>query len=83
MIKVETFHFVANGENFDTFAKETNEFDGEIQKFITSIEEEGHTFLSMGSVSYGRGSSTNRIKTEVVYRDNEKRKVMTEKNIND
>jgi len=79
MIKIETFHFFADGENFDEFLKETKEFDEKVQEFVFSLEEAGHTFLSMNSVSYGRKNINNRIRTQVVYRDNEIRKTLTEK----
>lgn len=76
MIKNQTFYTKIYSYNSE---REPLEYDKKIQKFIDSLDEEGHTFLSINTISFGV-DRPNGIRTQITYRENEKRNVITEKN---
>jgi len=78
MIKIKTIHFLAH-EDDSKYVAAIKEHEDEIQKFFILIESEGHTFISMNEVSYGRFKNNNRTKTTILYRENLVRKVIVEK----
>ena len=84
MLKTKTFHFHA--KDHDDYENHTERFcadrdghDKEINNFIESISNNGHTFVSMNSVAYGRFAQSNRIRTIIVYIENQTRQVIFEK----
>lgn len=52
-------------------------FDKQVKDFINELSYEGHAILSVNSISCG--SSNSYIRTEILYREIETRKVITEK----
>jgi hypothetical protein len=69
---------------YKTFSKYTSDstdaiesYNKEIKDFITEIDMQGHTFISINTIAHG--SNLNRLRTEIIYRDNETRKVIMEK----
>jgi hypothetical protein len=81
MLKTKIFHFHAKEHDNNTpmFLKEMERHDVEINKFIEVISEEGHTFITLSQVGYGRYEPCNRLRTIIVYNENQKRKVIVEK----
>jgi hypothetical protein len=86
MLKTKIFHFLAKGnadpptqQAVNIFLKERNEHDDEISKFIEHLSKQGHTFINMSSVSYGRFENNNRIRTIIIYFENPTRNVIFEK----
>lgn len=87
MLKTKIFHFLAEThtgkvDHVKLFLKDMEKHDKETNDFIEKISNEGHTFISLNQVAYGRFESTNRIRTIIVYQENSTRKVITEKNGN-
>ena len=84
MLKSKIFHFLAEqGENTKRFFEDRERHDKEINGFIEQLSNEGHTFINMNSVAYGRYDACNRIRTIVIYIENQTRKVIVEKIKND
>jgi hypothetical protein len=54
-----------------------NDHDFKVKSFIEGISEKGYTFISVNSIAYGE--HRNRIRTEIIYRENQTRKVIVEK----
>jgi hypothetical protein len=89
-MKTKIFNFLArkgNGEDANekirNFEMERDEHEKQISYFIEYLADEGHTFLNMNSVAYGRFEETNRVRTIIVYIENPTRKVLVEKTKND
>lgn len=58
----------------------TREHDDGIQKFLDTLSENGHTFISINTISYGTDKGyTDKFRTEIAYRENPTRKVILEK----
>ncbi len=71
-IKIETLYlldFKSEGELKD--------FDKKIQKKLDDLCEDGHSFISISTVSLG-GANRN-LRTEIAYKENQSRKVIVEK----
>lgn len=57
-----------------------SQLDEDVRKFLNELEENGHTFLSMNTISYGeRTGYVDHFRTEIVYQENHTRKVLVEK----
>jgi hypothetical protein len=86
MLKTKIFHFFAdqhsenNRESVNLYIEDRNKHDKEIDDFIQNLSINGHTFVSIDSVGYGRYESSNRVRTIIVYLENQTRKVIVEKN---
>jgi hypothetical protein len=52
-------------------------YNKEVKEFIENISIEGHTFVSCVTISHGQ--DMNRLRTEIIYRENQTRKVIVEK----
>jgi len=71
-IKIETLYlldFKSEGE--------LNQFDKKIQQKLNDLCEDGHSFISINTVSLG-GANRN-LRTEIAYKENQTRKVIIEK----
>lgn len=71
-IKIETLYlldFKSEGE--------LNQFDKKIQQKLNDLCEDGHSFISINTVSLG-GTNRN-LRTEIAYKENQTRKVIIEK----
>lgn len=79
MIKLKNIYFLAYKED-ERYFSGIEEYDQDIQNFINFITSEGHTFISINTVSFGRFENANRIRTTITYREEIKRKVLIEKN---
>lgn len=82
MLKSAIFHFLADNDadSSEKFVEGMTKYDKDIQYFIEQISEEGHTFVSINQVAYGRLKGlNNRIRTIIVYFENLTRKVIIEK----
>lgn len=83
MLKTKIFNFLADGggtaEDLNRFFFKRDAHEKEISNFIENLSKEGHTFVSIDSVSYGRFEPNNRIRTIIVYIENPTRKVIVEK----
>ena len=54
--------------------------DLEIEKFLHELEINGHTFLHMNTISFGGNKSyIDEFRTEIIYQENNTRKVIIEK----
>jgi hypothetical protein len=86
MLRTKIFHFLAEGGQStverNKFFNSRSAHDKEIDEFIQQLSINGHTFVNMNSVAYGRFEPANRIRTIIVYIENPTRKVLVEK-IND
>jgi len=85
MLKTKIFHFMAEQHEagdvgLRKFLLARDKHDKEITDFVESLSKEGHTFINMNSVGYGRYDPANRIRTIIVYFENLTRKVLVEKN---
>ncbi len=79
MLKSVVFHFLADGDDSsDKFCGDMTKHDKQLNDFIESISTEGHTFVSINQVAYGRFDKPNRIRTIVIYFENLTRKVLIE-----
>jgi hypothetical protein len=84
MIRSKIFNFVAytyegHVDLHEKFEKHKDAHDKEISDFIELLSNEGHTFVNMNSVAYGRFEPTNRVRTIIIYIENPTRKVCFEK----
>ena len=82
MLKSKIFNFFAvklvEGAHAQ-FYKERDEHNREISEFIEQLGKDGNTFINMNSVGYGRFESVDRIRTIIIYIENQTRKVLVEK----
>ena len=86
MLKTKIFHFQAqehdgHDNSLELFLKDRDEHDKEINEFIAQLSNDGHTFIGMNSVAYGRFQQSNRIRTIIVYIENSTRQVIVEKSV--
>lgn len=84
MLKTKIFNFFAEkhddlGNGNTLFLEERTQHEKLISDFIESLSKNGHTFISIDSVSYGRWEYNNRVRTIIVYLENPSRKVIFEK----
>lgn len=71
-IKIETLYLL----DFSS-ESELKNFDKKIQEKLNKLCEEGHLFISMNTISLG-GTNRN-LRNEIIYKENETRKVIVEK----
>ena len=65
---------------FYTHIDVRDKHDADIQNFLDDISKEGHTFISINTIAYGKYSDTlNNLRTEIAYKENQTRKVIIEK----
>jgi len=84
MIRSKIFNFFASqhsghANHTINFELDRSKHDKEISDFIEFLSNEGHTFVNMNSVAYGRFEPTNRVRTIIIYIENPTRKVCFEK----
>jgi hypothetical protein len=66
---------------FYAHTDEHTEHDDSVRKFLNELSEVGHTLIRTNTAVYGVSSGyLNRLRTEIVYRENPTRKVIVEKN---
>ena len=64
------------------YANETKrlELDSKVEHFLDELETNGHTFISMNAISYGKNQNyIDEFRTEIIYIQNPTRKVIVEK----
>jgi len=71
MVKYKTFF------NYIGREEECKKHDESIKLFIEKLSTEGHTIISVNTI--GLGSSLSYARTEILFRENITRKVITEK----
>lgn len=76
MAKYKTFYScISDSEDFNR-----NAHDKKVNDFLEDLENECHTLIKVNTISYGTSRSyRDCIRTEIIYRENYTRKVITEK----
>lgn len=64
-------------EIFSEYIGDVNAYNEKVKTFVNNISIQGHTFISINTIAYGQ--NLNRLRTEIIYRENQTRKVIFEK----
>ena len=73
MAKCKTFYSDDNRTNYEMH-------DLEIKSFLEELETNGHTFININTISFGRNNGyVDRFRTEITYMENPTRTVIVEK----
>ena len=72
MIKYHTI-----SEYIGTSSDALTSFDKKVKTFVENISIEGHTLISCNTIAHGQ--YLNRMRAEIIYRENQTRKVIVEK----
>lgn len=71
MAKIKTFY---GNEDYSM------KFDLEVSNFLDELEKNGHTFISLNTIAFGKYSGyVNSFRTEILYQENQTRTVISGK----